>query len=291
MEGSLLVLVPIALLVMTFVGVAMFVDVALLGGDRIVEERERLARLWRPPYVMGRELLGWARETGASMARALLSEHGKDTSVTEVSARLHEGATRAMLPEASDRHVRRRVACPEGGQGTIGVTALEAIEIAEQIRKKLPKKRQARLLAEALEASADLRNVDGWGDTLPPPCALQGEDRCCLTYQARPLRCRALHAVTICRYLDDGAHGHGGPGPDAFRAKVVAEGVEEGWIQALGEAGLDGNVYELNSAVAVALTTPDVVTRWAEGEGVFDDCLPGPSSAFHLQERRASCTC
>lgn len=281
MEGLLLVLVPLTLATMILVGLAMFVDVALLGGDRIVEERERLARLWRPPYVAGSELLGWARETGASMARKLLSERGEGTPVaTDLSARLHEGATRAMLPQVSDREIRRPVGCPEGGQGTIGVTALEAMEIAEYIRTKLPGKRGAEILQGALESCADLREADGWGDAPPPPCALQGDDGHCLTYRTRPLRCRALHAVSIARSLDAGSTGGNEQRRDSLRAKTIVEGVEEGWVRALGEAGLDGNLYELNSALAVALTTPDVLERWSAGEGIFDDCLAGPSSSF-----------
>jgi hypothetical protein len=63
-------------------------------------------------------------------------------------------------------------------------------------------------------------------------------------------------------------------------ARLVAEGVEEGIVRALEEAGLDGKVYELNSALAVALDMPDVAERWAAGEDVFATCLPSPESAL-----------
>ncbi len=63
-------------------------------------------------------------------------------------------------------------------------------------------------------------------------------------------------------------------------ARVVAEGVEEGLVRALDMAGIDGNVYELNSAVAAALRTPEAARRWLDGEAGFADCQPAPSSAL-----------
>ena len=55
-------------------------------------------------------------------------------------------------------------------------------------------------------------------------------------------------------------------------AKAVTSGAEDGLCQGLESAGLDGNVYELNSALVAALDTPVGAERWAEGEGVFEQC-------------------
>ena len=43
--------------------------------------------------------------------------------------------------------------------------------------------------------------------------------------------------------------------------------------RALKSAGLDANIYELNSAVATALEIPDAAERWARGEDVFRKTL------------------
>ena len=39
--------------------------------------------------------------------------------------------------------------------------------------------------------------------------------------------------------------------------------------RALKSAGLDANIYELNSAVATALEISDAAERWARGDDVF----------------------
>jgi hypothetical protein len=49
--------------------------------------------------------------------------------------------------------------------------------------------------------------------------------------------------------------------------------MEIGVTRALKSAGLDANIYELNSALAAALETPDAAERWARGEQVFQNPL------------------
>lgn len=283
MEGYLFILLPLALLGALGVAVVMLLDVTLLGGDRVVEERERLARMWRPPFVRGAKLLAWAREAGERLvADALAGKRGEATP-SEVSAKLHDGATRAMLPSMADRDLRRVVPCPLGGQGTIGVTSLEAIEIAEYIRWNLPEEEQTAILRQASEiadARADSGERRGGTANGSTPCALQGEDCVCLTFGARPLRCRPLHATTVMQRLGLGRWDAWDDMAWTAHARVVAEGVEEGLVRALDIAGLDGSVYELNSAVSAALSRPDAARRWLDGEAVFADCAPAPPSAL-----------
>ena len=56
----------------------------------------------------------------------------------------------------------------------------------------------------------------------------------------------------------------------------MAQGIEIGMIRALKSAGLDSNLYELNSALVTALENPDAEERWARGENLFHDPLPVP---------------
>jgi hypothetical protein len=56
---------------------------------------------------------------------------------------------------------------------------------------------------------------------------------------------------------------------EARHEETVAEGIETGVTRALKSAGLDADVYELNSALATALEKPDAAERWAKGEKVF----------------------
>ncbi len=63
----------------------------------------------------------------------------------------------------------------------------------------------------------------------------------------------------------------GGAIPPAL-ARQVGEGMLAELSGALGRAQLDPRVYELNSALAVALDAPFASRRWASGEPIFAGC-------------------
>ena len=265
---------------MIFLGVVVFVVVAVVAiiwlevafrGDRGRTEREEEVRRWQPPFARGGDLVNWARSTTARTVGKWLA--GKPTAATpsKLAAELHEGATRAMLPLAPERETRRTVACPEEGQGMIGITAPEAIEIADYIRRNLSRAERDRIYDLALENAkkmADLGHTQLSVDETP--CPLQGDDCVCRTYEARPLRCRPLHAATIARQLGLETSGAAGEIPPwASHMLSIEQGVEEGLIRSLESAGLDANLYELNDALVTALDTPDAAERWKQGDGVF----------------------
>ncbi len=97
-------------------------------------------------------------------------------------------------------------------------------------------------------------------------------------YYEKTVRCRPLHAISIAKDLVSEsvplAGSQAGVPNEDRHEKTVAEGIEIGLIQALKSAGLDSNIYELNSALAKALETPDAADRWARGEKVFQTPLP-----------------
>ena len=92
----------------------------------------------------------------------------------------------------------------------------------------------------------------------------------CTVYGVRPIACRAWYSLSadacddcyladhICNKipLDDHAY-------------QIGQGVRSGLARSLNDQGLDGNVYQLNSALSTALDTPDAAERWARGEDVF----------------------
>ena len=47
----------------------------------------------------------------------------------------------------------------------------------------------------------------------------------------------------------------------------------DGLSEGLRFVGLDDGVYELNDALATALSTPHAVSRWSHGEGIFANCI------------------
>lgn len=271
MEGMVLLLVPIGALIGLIVATVMLADVALFGGARRAREREEAKRRWRAPYIGGEDLFAWSRKTASEAADAALGDGRGGGAPLGVARALHEGATRAMLPEASERELERVLPCPPGGQGPIGVTAAEAIALAEHVRWSLPRKERERVLARARRL-ADQRRYAPTA-CASRGCALQGPDDVCLAYGLRPLQCRPLHADVILRC---GAGPGGGPAEAsaAEDARRVAEGFQAGWADALERVGLDGGIYELDAALATALSLDDACLRWLEGGRLFEGCRP-----------------
>lgn len=279
MEGMVLFLVPVALLAITFIAAWMLVDVAFLGGDRKVESRRRASRRWQRPYIAGRELVAWARDTAKAAAERVLEGDPKERALTDLADELHEGTARAMLPQLRERGHRRPVSCPVGGQGEIGVTVPEVLAIADRVRSTLPKRQRQRILRRATAiAAARPVTVAVGEERRPPPCALQGEDCVCMTYGDRPLRCRPYHAGIALRSLADTEDADGDAAAKMADARGIAEGVEDGLVSGLDAAGLDSEVYELNAALSVALGRPDATRRWLDGEAIFATCARGPAS-------------
>ena len=250
--------------------VAMLFDVALGDGAQAVVRREEAERRWKPPYVSGRDLFQWARSIATTAVDEVLWEGAGASTARDLVQRLDRGAARAMLPELGPKQTDLPVACPPEGQGVIGVTAPEAIAIAEALRE-----------APDEEALADVRlkaaTYRPWvaGGMAPTPCALQGDDCLCVAYPVRPMACRSTLAARAAARVGRGARDPGA-GPDfaADHAVAVGFGVVDGLAAGLRRAGLDSARYELHSALERALSVPDAGARWAAGEPVFEGCAP-----------------
>jgi hypothetical protein len=233
--------------------------------------------VWRPAFVQGHELHAWAAATADRVARGILAEDRNPATAARLVEAVQNGAAHAMLPLARPAELERVVPCPAAGQGTIAVTAPEALAIADHLRRTCSRREQFRIL-NALTQNAARRH---WlrrhgGDETPLLCALQGRDRVCVVFGTRPLRCRALHAATVARSAGPGVTPAGPPkgkAADAVRhEQAVVAGVEDGFRRALSANRLDAEMYEIDDALAVALRTPDAASRWARGEAVFASC-------------------
>ena len=65
----------------------------------------------------------------------------------------------------------------------------------------------------------------------------------------------------------------------------MVRGEQAGLCVGVGQSGLDGNTYELHSALLRAFDTPDAEERWARGEDVFAGCrvvVECPASVLSL---------
>ena len=225
-------------------------------------------RRWRPPYVSGAPLRDWAR----AVSRGVVREAVADSEASGAPARIAEGLSpvmrQAMLPDAPADARAREVPCSALGQGTVGVTAPEAIALAEWLR--------ARLTAEELQAlEEDVTVCDEWiaNGATSAPCALQGPDQVCLAYEAQPFACRPTLATRLALQLrEDSGVPDGARAFADVHAETVAQGVLDGLREGLEQAGLDATVYELHSALRRALGRTDAAQAWADGEDLFAGC-------------------
>lgn len=247
---------------------------ALLMPDSMLGTRAKSVMKWLPPFLRGEALRNWAEAAAERSARQRLAQKLTGETAVQLAAEMEAGAMRAMLPTAELADLERIVACPEAGQGKVGVTAPEALALAAYLRRNRSRVDQDRIYRQAVENVKKLAaRRSHEGDAPPLPCPLHGKDHVCCAYGARPLHCRPLHAVAIAKDL-----GSQSPSSDASSTaakdkmgheQAVAEGIETGLVRALKSAGLDGDIYELNGALAAAMEHPDAAERWARGERLF----------------------
>lgn len=272
MVSLLIFLLFNALFLLICFAIATFLPASFLGGQA------KAVLTWLPPFMRGESLRNWAATTAEQLTAKRLAGQPSGETAARLAKEVEEGAMRAMLPTAGPAELVRIVACPEAGQERIGVTAPEALAIAAYVRKKLPRIEQEVIYEMAVANARKLASEPRPEADAPPlPCPLKGDDHVCCVYAARPLRCRPLHAIAVAQEMRSHAEpAAGGPAeaPEVTRhEQTVAEGIELGLTRGLKSAGLDADVYELNSALATALGTPDAAERWAKGEHVFHSPL------------------
>ena len=257
---------------------ALLVGVGLLLPKSVLGEPARAVVNWLPPFLGGAALRDWEARNAEQVAQERLAGQRTGKTAGLLAKEMEEAAMQAMLPLLEGTDLDRIVACPEAGQGLIGVTAPEALAIAAHIRKHKSRAEQERIYELAVVNAKRIASRAP-GDPTPPPCALQGADHVCCTFALRPLRCRPLHARSIAETFSQRKATTPQPQPGAPEAprheEIVAQGIEDGMKRALKSAGLDAKMYELNSALATALGIPDAAERWARGEDVFRHGIGG----------------
>lgn len=266
--GLLMAFMLYAFFLAVCIAIVLFLPASFLGTPA------KTVLTWLPPFLRGEALRNWAAMTVERLAKQRLASKRNGEMADKLAAEVEAGAMQAMLPTAGSSERDRIIACPENGQGMVGVTAPEALTIAAYLRKNRSRAEQQQIYKLAVENVRRMAiRTRSDGTAAPLPCPLQGEGHVCCVYGARPLRCRPLHAISIAKDL-----GHYNvpsavspaekPSEDGHE-HTVAQGIEIGLTRALKSAGLDANIYELNNALATALEKPDAAERWAKGETVF----------------------
>lgn len=197
--------------------------------------------------------------------------------VASISRQSHEQLDRGIA--TSPLNVLRQ--CSAGCSAcchtvSVDVTPLEAIVVAEYLLQQIPEPRLATIRARLAE-NAQRRAVMTADERsqVRLKCGLLGDDGLCQAYAARPLVCAGVFSLS--RAACEGAAAHADLAsqqvPLDRPAKAWTMGISGGLQRALVDAGLDGNLYELNSIVLCALETPRVAARWLEREDIFARCI------------------
>lgn len=220
-------------------------------------------------------------QQASSEVRTLLSQVLEQQRPKQLVAALTQTSRRALEAgtDASPLVVLRQ--CDAGCNAcchnvSADITPLEAIVVAEYLHRvadaaTLSRVRSRMLLNTALRAN--MTPQERLHTRLP--CGLLGDNGLCSVYEARPLVCAGVFSLS--RTACEASARHHGPAAPTIPldrpAKAWTMGVSGGLQRALVDAGLDGNLYELNSIVLCALDTPNAAERWLRGEDLFSQCV------------------
>lgn len=96
------------------------------------------------------------------------------------------------------------------------------------------------------------------------PCVFL-QDHLCTIYQLRPAVCRKAHSYHVTACAD-----HLPEIPQSLQVLLQAEALIKGTAAAYTAQQLDGSAHELTQAVLAALDDETLLSRWANGEAVFN---------------------
>lgn len=265
---TIVVSLAVCVLIVASVGVLMFLEVAF-SESRTRSLGSASKTLWRPPLFLGRRLFEWASAAAERVTATYLREPCAAKAVAGLIDEIHEGTTAAIDPSRYAVGPSNRIACPAYCHSPVAVSPPEAIRLADYIHKELGSE-EAEIRGRAEQNLRDTAVLDRFQyDNSATRCPLIGDDNVCLTYAVRPLRCRGW--CPKCEQPPGSAPTRNARDYES-RAQLLTEGVEHGLTTALHARGLDGDLYELNDALLVALNTPHAAERWMRGEQLFENC-------------------
>jgi hypothetical protein len=249
----------IALVAVVTLGMLVFFDVAFANQTGLPKPSHQ----WQPPLMRGKELRDWAaRMATAATTKWLSKPRGKKIAIG-LTTEITHGASYAIAQSPKSRP-QLAPNCRSCKRRMIGVTPPEAIAISETIRNTMPSPIARRIHAQAAQNANSVLDLDpNQYEQADITCPLWDKDTSCLVFELRPLHCRS------CR---PDPEKHDQVGALDAHAFSVGSGTEEGLSQGLQSEGLDGSVYELNSALATALEKPNAAEQWIEGDTVFNQC-------------------
>jgi hypothetical protein len=238
----------------------------------------------------------WTPEMLAGVAqgerRALrpLFDRGTEGAIAAAEAASGRAATlerAALASEPPAAPIACGKGCPACCVSKVAVVAPEVIRIADHLRRSLPPERFAALVARIRatdEKTRGLSRAERARAGVPCPLLVDGA---CSVHEVRPLLCRgwsSLDAAACVRHFADPG---GAPVPPTYRvAYELCAAVLAGLGLAALDAGRDGRLLELTSALRVALEQPEAEARWGSGRDAFSPALDEEAGAPRPQAER-----
>lgn len=214
----------------------------------------------------------------ANLARRVVARHAHQPRSAEtplaIASELEASANEVLERSAQQSASAVATTCPNPRPRQIAVTAPEVFAITTELERTYSNC--------DLQIVRELAVLNGRRARFVLPeefpqagitCPLRAPDGHCMTFTNRPIACRQLSDSCPC---GDSGSCQGGSCKSSCSPTDVAEqlhhGISDGLSEGLRLAGLDDGVYELNDALATALTTPHAAARWSQGEAVFANC-------------------
>lgn len=157
----------------------------------------------------------------------------------------------------------------------IDLRPYEILLISEYVKSKLPEFQASLILRQAEENASHM-------STLTEREQLSANLKCpflvneaCAIYEVRPSMCRKFHSIDVQRCKRSYEEPHNLGIRNAFIEELffAGKGHYEGFIRAAEEAGYDGVVYELNSAIFEAMTNSASIKRFRKKKRTFLDAI------------------
>lgn len=204
------------------------------------------------PSMRSRDLFTWFSEAAERLTHGLISarrDAGRD-----IRPRSHTDVAHQDVIDTAFCSTRT------------AVTPEETLEIARYLQQTQPSDVVDEIREKACENSRKVGTADSAEYARAGVrCPLLCDDGTCVALPVRPVQCRVRcelfgHDVSLSE--------------DDDRRRMILDGTEAGVSRAMTGAGMDGEVYELNSALETALFVSDAAEQWAAGENPFEECVP-----------------
>lgn len=157
---------------------------------------------------------------------------------------------------------------------SVDVTGIEAIAVSDFIQSHLNEDTVSRIKNRLQKVTQRRRDqMKGLAPQRPVACSMLAEDGKCQIYAARPLICSGVFSTNRQACLDAGETAQNGDisgtVPLDLDAIQATGGISGSLQRILVENGLDGNLYEMGSAVLEVFDLPDALRKYLAAEDIF----------------------